>query len=638
MPLAPGQKSFMVARLGVARLGAFRLGYVQSWVKVVINGVDRTGNVRVTGASITDELNHEPNTVSLRCSGFTPVQGQDVKIYIGDSDLRHQEFGGVILSLSQTYEDLATNVVWDVNCIDYIWLFNAVPVLKRYTTQSATAILQDLTPAGFTSVGVVAGLPVLDEITFTNEERSTAVTRVMERIGGYWAIGYDKDVQAFLTATETAGSIVDLSQRGMSRIAQRVDLSQVATRVVARGGGSNTAAAAVVGATVLHLESAAATWYNPAGGVVECGPERLTYTGVAGVAELGSETGFVEPPPTGIVVTTDIGQGAGSMDPSASYSYALTWVTQHGESLPGPTATGTSKSNGSVYVEFIPVPTDSSITGKYLYRTDGGGGGGLRRHPAVLALAATTYTDFGPDANLTTAVPTVNTAGSTQATTPAGSTTLKVEDLAQFAASGLAFTGSQMFRYTGRSGSSGIGTLTGIPASGEGSLVSPVHAGTVRMVPHLTGIPASGAGSILYAINQGEQVNLIVTVNDTTAQTALAAYIGSGDGVREMFISDGRWGLTEATANATAELTQRKNPLITNTWDSRDPTIKSGRDITITLTNPAISGTFKVQRVTLSEIGIGGPTSRIWPLRRCEASSRRYSFTDLLRQIKGRAA
>jgi hypothetical protein len=39
MPLATGQRSQKVARLGVMRLGATRLGWYQPWIKLYINGV-----------------------------------------------------------------------------------------------------------------------------------------------------------------------------------------------------------------------------------------------------------------------------------------------------------------------------------------------------------------------------------------------------------------------------------------------------------------------------------------------------------------------------------------------------------------------------------------------------------------------
>jgi hypothetical protein len=43
MPLATGQKSQKVARLGVMRLGTARLGWYQPWIKLYINGVLATG-------------------------------------------------------------------------------------------------------------------------------------------------------------------------------------------------------------------------------------------------------------------------------------------------------------------------------------------------------------------------------------------------------------------------------------------------------------------------------------------------------------------------------------------------------------------------------------------------------------------
>jgi hypothetical protein len=82
-----------------------------------------------------------------------------------------------------------------------------------------------------------------------------------------------------------------------------------------------------------------------------------------------------------------------------------------------------------------------------------------------------------------------------------------------------------------------------------------------------------------------------------------------------MFITDGRWSITEATARANAELSLRKESARDDRVvpDSRDPSMQSGRDVTLTITSPAISGTFKIQRVTLTELGLGGPTGIYFP-------------------------
>jgi hypothetical protein len=622
------------ARVGKARLGAFRLGRGQPWIRVIINGVTHDTDVRIVGAEITDELNHEPNTVQLRCDGFTPIQGQDVKIYCADTNAEHQIFGGVILSVAQSYEEKPANIAWDVNCIDYTWLLNRRKVIKKYTSQSATAIVQDLISSftsGFTSLNVTSGLATIDEITFTNDDVTDAITRVMERIGGYWYSDYSRDVHAFLVDTEAAAAITQAIPRGMRNIVQRTDLSQVATRVTARGGGASALSDVAIGGTTIPIEDS--SWYSVSGGTVEVGPQRPAYTSVQN-GNTGCKVAAFVADPTSALIAAQIG---GPSFPNNWQGYwAFVFVDAAGNTTgAGLSVSGLYTNNSGGTVDYSLSSIDTGPTGtvkRKIYRTKNGGNGGFFLLTTINDNSTTTYTDSTTDALLGTE--TLPTTNSTSA--PIGSTSLRVEDLAQFLSGGgwAEAPGGQVFSYTGRSASSGTGTLTGIPSSGTGSLGATVGAGTVNALPHLAGVTG-----IVYAINKGDPVNIIVTVNDATAQTALAALVG-GDGVHEMFITDGRWAITEATAQATTEVTMRKNPIVTVEFDSRDSSIVSGRDITITLSSPAISGTFKIQRVTFSEIGVGGAlaVNNIWPLRHVECSSRRFSFEDLLRQIKGRAA
>jgi hypothetical protein len=621
--------SSRIARLGVMRLGRARLNYHQPWIKLLVNGVNRSGKGRIQGCTITDELNHEPNNATLRVQGFTPLKGQEVKIYMGDTDVAHQLFGGHILQVTSVYESKRTNLAWDLHCIDYTWLLNRRKVIKKYTNLSATAIVQDLIAtyaAGFTTVGVSAGMGVIDEITFTNDELTDAITRVMERVGGYWYPDYGKDIKAFQTDTEFAGAITDTVARTAIDLSQHIDLSQLATRVTARGGGANAAADVAVGGTTIPVEDAA--YYAGAGGTVECGPQRIGYTGVAGTGETGSATGYTAPPPG----LTLIGGSGGTLTAGATYLVAGTFVTPEGETN-GITASVTlgGAQNEILWSNFA-VSADPKVTLKRIYVSDANAGAATLKKYSDVAIGTTSGIIAGVGVG---AIPTQNTAGFSSIATPAGSTSLQVEDLAQFAAAGWASgPGDQAFRYTGRSATTGPGTLTGIPASGVGSLTAAVRAGTVKSVPHLTGVTG-----ILYAINKGDPVNIVVTVNDVAAQTAMAGFVG-GDGIHEYFITDGRWSITEATARANAELTQRKDPLITVSFNSRDQTIVSGRSLSITLTSPAITGTFKIQRVTMTNVGVagGGPHAQVFPTRAVELSSHRYSFEDLLRQIKKKAA
>jgi hypothetical protein len=649
-----------VARLGVMRLGASRLNTFQPWIRIFIDGTDRTANVRVEGVTIVPTQGHDPDTASLRVAGFVPQKGQEITVFCGDEDFTHQMFGGHILAVDQGYEDVATNVVYDLSCIDYTWLLDRRKVIKRYTNQSATAIVLNLMAtytSGFTTAFVQAGLPTLDEITFTNESVSDALTRVAERIGAYWYIDYAKGLHFYTTDEQAAGTITDAnteafdgfgfdagafygSEEGQGvrtarNITESADLSQVATRVWSRGGGSPAVVQVAAGSTILPVEDG--SWYSATGGYVESGPQRITYTGIAGSNRSGSSLGSYVPAPanTMSVAPEVTGFPLGSMDAGATYGYAVTYVTPRGETTPSATASGTADATSrATRVTSIPVPADGSgVTSKNLYRTEGGGS--TLKFLAVLGVSQTSVVpDTYGDGSLGTAQPPVTNTAFTEYVAQAGATSLTVDNLAVFSNYGWAEIDGQIFYHTNRSATSGQGQLLGIPSSGIGSLTAPVRSGTVRVVPYLTGIPASGAGAIVYPIAQGDEVSVLEMREDEDAQDALAALTG-GDGIVEEHIADGRLSATEAGNRAEALLAERKDPITTIRFDTRDQSCQPGRNVTIELSNPAISGTFRIQRVTISQLGIDGGR-QVFPLRSVEASSKRYSFEDLLRQIRGR--
>jgi hypothetical protein len=744
------------ARLGKARLGAFRLNYYQPWVKVTVNGATVTTSTRIEGVAITDTLNHEPNTLQVRFSGFVPVTGQEVKLYLGDTDLAHTLFAGHILSVQQGYEEIVSNVVYDCSCIDYTWLLNKTKVSKRYTSESATDIVTDLIEtfsSGFTTVNVVAGLDTIDEITFTNEDLTDAISRVMTRIGGYWYVDYAKDIHAFLTEAETAGDITTAAPRSAVDVAESVDLSQIATRVWSRGGGSVASTDVDAGMPILPVEDGA--WYNSSGGYVQCGPQRLTYTSKSTQDGEGCVTsgtpGSAPNPPSPVfsyvagnltvgtfqykvlfvnaagdsdlstaasVSVLDVEQphlaggggfflapsSGGSLTASSRYLYSMTFGTAAGETAAATVDIGTAiiflqAGETKVTITSIPVSTDARVTKRKLYRTVSNGS----THKLLATIndnTTTTYVDTTGDGGLGADIPSVSTAGTGQTTVgiplgptgttgrklyrtavnastfklqsttsdnttlsvtdntadgslgaaatgstlgaSPGDTSLRVTDLSKFPSAGWARVDSQLVYYTGRSATSGEGTLTGVPASGAGAIVSTISAGTAVVVePHLIGIPTSGVGAIAFNIAASDPVNVVTLSDDATAQTALAGFIGGGDdGIREAFISDERLSEAEAQSRGDAKLAELKDPLVTYSFHSRDQTLQSGRTVTLTIDSPDISGTAKIQRVTITQIGVDGgatTTAHIFPMRQVEASSRRFSFEDFLRQIKGAA-
>lgn len=163
--------------------------------------------------------------------------------------------------------------------------------------------------------------------------------------------------------------------------------------------------------------------------------------------------------------------------------------------------------------------------------------------------------------------------GSTTAPTAAGATSIPVDECGWYDAAGgtLVSPAADIITYTGRSASSGPGNLTGIPAS--------------------------GAGSIVTALLQGDSINLRVTVNDLAAQAALAILTGRS-GIREAYFVDGRLNIAGATARANAELAAYKAVNISgNVW-SRDQQMRSGTVLRIQLPGRNQSFNAVIQQVT----------------------------------------
>lgn len=242
----------------------------------------------------------------------------------------------------------------------------------------------------------------------------------------------------------------------------------------------------------------------------------------------------------------------------------------------------------------------------------------------------TTYSDTTSDGTIAAHVspPSSDTSGLTQSSGQvlAGSTSIETASSWVFSTSGgWALVGSQAIRYTGISGN----TLTGIPTSGAGSLVS-----TVRYGEHIDPAPAlTGVSGITVDIPSGTTVNLWVQRDDTLAQAAMAA-IDGGDGIYEYYVSDERRGEPSLTALCDANLALYKSPIVTAKYATRDVKTKSGKPVTIT-NILGYTGTLTIQDVTISEIDLVPATA---PKFMVTASSVRVSLEALLRQMLGEVA
>lgn len=294
--------------------------------------------------------------------------------------------------------------------------------------------------------------------------------------------------------------------------------------------------------------------------------------------------------------------------------------------LGGSTLAVSTAEGRHVALSGIPIGS-SSVTSRKLYRTTAGGAQ-LKLVTTIADNTTTTYTDSAMDGSLGANVPTSDASGLTQ---PAGqvlpgATSVPVAGLSAFSSSGgwaAIGNGQQVIRYTGKSSTA----LTGVPAAGAGAITAAISYNSTVTVPgQLTGIPASGTGAIKNDILQGDDVNLWVTINDTTAQARLAAYTG-GTGIVEDVIQDRRLSYEECVARGTAHLNLLSPIEETVRYQSHDLNAHHvGQMISMNLVDPSvINREFRIQQVTLSNF-----QPSIFPICDVTAASQLFSFEDLL--------
>jgi hypothetical protein len=127
-----------------------------------------------------------------------------------------------------------------------------------------------------------------------------------------------------------------------------------------------------------------------------------------------------------------------------------------------------------------------------------------------------------------------------------------------------------------------------------------------------------------------DTATVVVVREDATAAATLAALEG-GDGWHEYAIFDSSIiTLEEAIQRGDAELELFKNPLVTVEYCTRDPKSKVGREVTINLTDPPVSGVFKIQQVSIDQIH---DSNDLGARYKVTASSQRFTLSDLFHRL-----
>jgi len=154
------------------------------------------------GIVIRDVLNNVPNTCTFRVDGKSnlPVGGEKINI-IDAQDGDRLLFAGLILSVDQIYEEITSQLAWDVTCIDFTWLLNRRRPYGTYNGVSASEIVKDLVARfaqGFTTAYVQSDLAPISILFDGTQDFNTCLNRVAEAIGGgHWYVDYDQDVHFF---------------------------------------------------------------------------------------------------------------------------------------------------------------------------------------------------------------------------------------------------------------------------------------------------------------------------------------------------------------------------------------------------------------------------------------------------------
>ena len=612
---------------------------------VKLGGVAYYSNFDATSWRIARRSNENSGEASFEFFGVRPAVGEALQVWLGTTG-SEPLFAGTIVTTDVVYNRLSNRTVWLTRAMDWSFLLGREVVSGRWTAASAstiaTAVIDDFT-SGFTTTHVQAGLETVDEFIVTPGEAATVMavlTRLANRIGATFYFDGDKDLHFFVGADPASGSSpkpIDATETHYRKFRYSKDLSNIRTRALVEGGGSVASTDVAAGSMSIPVDDA--VWYASGGGELVVNEQRLSYTGkVAGGTALATVTG---PSGGGSVPSAPslatINVGAGNLV-GGSFLACVVFL-QNG--YRGPRGTTYSIGVGipgdppTYDFSWSSIPTGPAGTSaRLLFRTpDSLSTSTVDDLRYLTTITDNTTTTYSPDTTTNANLSDDPCAPYGNAPHPAGSTVLRVDDLSTFAADGgWINVAGQLVQYTGRAASSGAGNLTGIPASGAGAIGADIPAGSpVVSAGHLLGIPAAFGGSIATDFAAGDEINVLVTRNDTTAQAALAALEG-GDGVHEVYIRDRRISIETCEARGDAELALFANPIESvkySTWDTR---AMPGQDVTVDMDAAwAISGTFRIADTEIS-MRAGDPR----PELTVQTTSQRRTLYELLRSFQRR--
>lgn len=271
----------MGAVVGSATVGSLVLNDITPSFSIQINGVDRTKQFVLGELSIQQVLG-EPSTLTARCLGFVPVRGQEIRVtaFNGSGDVY---FAGHILTVTLNQARAADRSSYTIHCQDYTWL------IDRYERVTATfvddgvntvaaRICQSFTNGGFVTGFIPSSLGNVNRLEFVEETALGALQRLADVSDAYLTIGPDRQVNIFQLPDHLPSNSLTLTDTSNNFAAFQYgrDLTDVATQVTVRGGGSMVTSVCATSMTVIPVTDV--RFYDQSGTVL-VGPNKIDYVG-----------------------------------------------------------------------------------------------------------------------------------------------------------------------------------------------------------------------------------------------------------------------------------------------------------------------------------------------------------------------
>jgi hypothetical protein len=358
------------AILGVGRLNAFRLNAIPdrhlritraSKVTVTVGG--NAVRWRIGSLTVHDPIDDAPSTATITLE-TQPTVGTRLRVVVGMDPRPAVVFAGPIQRAALSFNGRPSKnlLAWACDAIDDTWRADDARPFLTWAGGSATALVQTLVATyaakyGFAAL-VEANLPPV-RVTFDGTSTlNDALRQVAKLVGGYF---YWQDLICYFFVTplpDVSPDPVNGSQWGLltsPRVDLTTDDAQIRTRVYGKGHEEATIAAVDAGESKLPI--ADAVMFTVTGGRAISDWQRLQYTGV----DLGGTGSLVGPgiTPTSAPVAA-IGTSTGVTP--GGHTYAFTWKTAAGETLPSPVASVTVV-GGSVPRPPAPWGSNSYYTG-----------------------------------------------------------------------------------------------------------------------------------------------------------------------------------------------------------------------------------------------------------------------------------